>query len=92
MQLDSSTGCHSDSVDIFDGDDTTAPLVNSFCGRSRPPDVMTTRNKAYVVFTSDGSKVNTYVTITYNIISPVEGKINTIQHTKIVIQLNAKFC
>ena len=44
-----------DKVRVYDGNDTTAPLLHTFSGTSRPIDCRTTGNTAFVSFSTDGS-------------------------------------
>ena len=73
--LENSVNCGNDKINIFDGNSPTTPLINSLCGTSRPPDVTTSGNEAFVQFLSDGSMMSSHFSIEYIAIIPVQGKI-----------------
>ncbi|KAJ8019622.1 Bone morphogenetic protein 1-like [Holothuria leucospilota] len=51
-----SATCTYDSVNIYEGDSTSSPLLaGPFCGSTIPPPVTSTGNVMYVYFESDGS-------------------------------------
>ena len=45
--------CH-DWLQIHDGRDSTAHLIGRFCGANNPPNFVSTTNKVYMWFDSDG--------------------------------------
>ena len=45
--------CH-DWLQIHDGRDSTAHLIGRFCGTNNPPNFVSTTNKVYMWFDSDG--------------------------------------
>ena len=53
FQLEEASGCIHDSVTIRDGGDAEAELINTFCGKEKPEDIVSTGNKLYVKFFSD---------------------------------------
>ena len=75
FELDTQTGsaCHYDKVNIYDGSDPTAELMDSLCGSNLPDDVSTTGNTVFVTFTSDGTRVYSGFRISYRTVVPVKG-------------------
>ena len=49
--------CH-DHLQIHDGRDSTAYLIGRFCGANNPPNFVSTTNKVYMWFHSDGITLN----------------------------------
>ena len=47
--------CSYDSLKIYDGDNTTSPLIGSFCGQHSPGSILSSGNYLYMVFKSDMS-------------------------------------
>jgi hypothetical protein len=47
-----------DIVNIYDGDNTSAPLLGSFSGNNLPPSVSSTGDKMLVTFTTNGSNTS----------------------------------
>ena len=74
FKLENGVSCDSDNVNIFDGDNATDPLIQSFCGTSHLNDVLTTGNNAFVTFVSGNSRFNSVFQIRYAAVIPVEGK------------------
>ncbi|KAI0222543.1 Procollagen C-endopeptidase enhancer 1 [Lamellibrachia satsuma] len=75
FDLVASTDCRTASVKIYDGNDTSAPLVHSFCGDSLPGDVTSSGNTILVHFMHfKHNSYNTYdgFTIYYSVFTPVE--------------------
>ncbi|XP_014475365.1 PREDICTED: cubilin [Dinoponera quadriceps] len=55
FDLEVSTDCHFDFVEIYDGPDTSSNLVGRYCGSQLPPVAKSTSNILIVVFKSDWS-------------------------------------
>ena len=53
FQLESSGSCQSDFVEVHDGDLPTSPLINTFCGSSLPPVLISKGRHMYVNFKSN---------------------------------------
>lgn len=49
---DFNDGCY-DYIEVRDGGDADAELINFFCGKEKPEDIVSTGNKLYVKFFSD---------------------------------------
>lgn len=49
----------SDMLYIYDGSDNTAPLLASYTGSTLPAEVVSTGNRMFVVFTTDGANEST---------------------------------
>ncbi|KAI0223599.1 Cubilin [Lamellibrachia satsuma] len=76
FDLLASTDCSTASVKVYDGNDTSAPLLHSFCGDSLPGDIMSSGNTVLVYFMHFKlGSANTYegFTIYYSVFAPVEG-------------------
>ena len=52
---DFNDGCY-DYIEVRDGGDAEAELINTFCGKEKPEDIVSTGNKLYVKFVSDHSR------------------------------------
>ena len=63
-----------DKVRVYDGNDTTAPLLHTFSGTSRPSDVFSTGNTVFVSFVTDDTKTKDGFKIEYSTIIPVVGE------------------
>ena len=64
-----------DKVRVYDGSDTTAPLLHTFSGTSRPNDVISTGNTVFVSFVTDSDTTKDGFKITYSTVIPVPGKL-----------------
>ncbi|NXG41986.1 CUBN protein, partial [Psilopogon haemacephalus] len=53
FQLEVSPSCYKDWVAVYDGSDTHAPLLGKFCGSQLPPNVRSSSNKLFLLFTTD---------------------------------------
>ena len=62
------SGC--DKVRVYDGSDTTAPLLHTFSGTSRPSDVSSSGNTVFVSFVTDHSVTGDGFNIVYSTIGP----------------------
>ena len=51
---DFNDGCY-DYIEVRDGGDAEAELIDFFCGDKKPDDIVSTGNQLYVKFVSDGS-------------------------------------
>ncbi|XP_066579431.1 cubilin [Amia ocellicauda] len=55
FQLEASSNCRFDHVAVYDGPDTSAPLLGKFCGRELPRTLKTSLNQMFIVFWTDYS-------------------------------------
>lgn len=55
FQLELSPSCYKDSVAVYDGSDTHAPLLGKFCGSELPPNMKSSSNQLFLVFNTDFS-------------------------------------
>eukprot|EP00057_Strongylocentrotus_purpuratus_P008886 XP_011663360.1 PREDICTED: bone morphogenetic protein 1 [Strongylocentrotus purpuratus] len=55
FELEGSSTCAYDSLAIYDGADSSAPLIGEYCGSSNPGLIVSSGNSLYMRFTSDGS-------------------------------------
>ncbi|XP_054027363.1 cubilin [Dryobates pubescens] len=53
FQLEISPSCYKDSVAVYDGSDTHAPLLGKFCGSELPPDMKSSSNNLFLLFSTD---------------------------------------
>ncbi|KAI4498132.1 hypothetical protein M0802_006618 [Mischocyttarus mexicanus] len=68
FDLEESTSCHYDAVEIYDGDSTNSPLIGRYCGTSMPPTIKSTSNIVVIVFMSDWSYESEGFSLSYDII------------------------
>ena len=73
FDLGDSSNCSSSSVKVYDGNDVTAPLLQTFCGRGLPGDVTSSGNSLFVYFKIENVTTYDGFTIYYSGLSPVEG-------------------
>ena len=59
-----------DKVRVYDGINTTAPLLHTFSGTSRPSDVSSSGNTVFVSFVTDGGLTKDGFKIAYSTITP----------------------
>ncbi|KJH43150.1 CUB domain protein [Dictyocaulus viviparus] len=55
FRIEEHSQCKYDSASIYDGGDTNALLVGTFCGAVPPPMFMSSMNQIFLLFTSDAS-------------------------------------
>ncbi|XP_038578939.1 cubilin [Micropterus salmoides] len=55
FQLEASSSCRYDYVEVYDGQDTLAPLLGRFCGAALPPNLRSSTNQLYLVFRTDAT-------------------------------------
>ena len=55
INVEDTDGCKYDRVEIFDGDSSTAPLLQTHCGVVTPGVLFSSSNRLLVVFETDGS-------------------------------------
>ena len=67
------SNCSCDNVTIYDGGDTTAPLIRSLYGSGRPADITTTGNIVFVQFRSNSYGRYYGFKIHYSTFVPAEG-------------------
>ncbi len=60
LDIESSTGCSSDVLKIFDGPTTDSPLITSLCGSDIPEDILTSVAGGSVTFKFTSDAVNNY--------------------------------
>ncbi|KAI0233877.1 Cubilin [Lamellibrachia satsuma] len=77
FDLGASTDCSTASVKIYDGNDTSAPLLSSFCGNSLPGDVISSGNTVFVYFKTGCSNTSGGFSIYYSAFTPVEGCVDS---------------
>jgi len=53
LDVEDTGSCLADSVSVFDGADSTGPLLGKFCGSALPPDLTSSGHYLYVVFRSN---------------------------------------
>ena len=63
-----------DKLRVYDGNDTTAPLLHTFSGTSRPSDVFSSGNTVFVSFITDGANTKDGFKIEYSTIIPGLGE------------------
>ena len=61
-------------VNIYDGPDSSAPLVLSACGGTCPGDVVSSGNTLFLSFSSNGYHPYNDFRIVYHAVEPVPGK------------------
>ena len=64
-----------DKVRVYDGNDTTAPLLHTFSGISRPSDVISSGNTVFVSFVTNSDTTEDGFKITYSAVFPVPGNL-----------------
>ncbi|KAI0236767.1 Cubilin [Lamellibrachia satsuma] len=65
--------CSCDNVKIYDGSDSTAPVIRSLCGAVLPADIIASGNTVFIQFVSDNSGRYAGFRIQYSAFLPVEG-------------------
>ena len=55
FDLETSTNCEYDSLQIYDGANTKSPLLGRYCGWHIPHLIETTQKHMFIVFETDGS-------------------------------------
>ncbi|KAM6900418.1 cubilin [Xenentodon cancila] len=55
FHLEASSSCRYDYVAVYDGLDTSAPLLGRFCGTIIPPNLRSSTNQLFIIFRTDGS-------------------------------------
>lgn len=53
FQIELSPSCYKDHVAVYDGSDTHAPLLGKFCGSELPPNIKSSSNHLFLVFSTD---------------------------------------
>uniref|UniRef100_A0A4D5RL31 Putative procollagen c-endopeptidase enhancer n=1 Tax=Ixodes scapularis TaxID=6945 RepID=A0A4D5RL31_IXOSC len=74
FELEKNNKCISDYVSIYDGSDTNAPILGTYCGNTAPLPILSSSNQIYMVFKSD---------------SDVQGKGFSATHTEVYTALVA---
>ena len=73
FDVEAHSRCNYDSVRIYDGRGTSAPLMRTICGDSLPGDVTSSGNTMFVRFQTDGSATRSGFSIYYSTFIPVDG-------------------
>nr|XP_014268202.2 cubilin [Maylandia zebra] len=55
FHLEASSSCQFDSVAVYDGPDTLSPLLGKFCGTVLPPNLRSSTNQLFIVFSTDNT-------------------------------------
>ncbi|XP_069007315.1 cubilin [Embiotoca jacksoni] len=55
FHLEASSSCRFDYVAVYDGGDTSGPLLGRFCGTALPPDLKSSSNQLFIIFRTDAS-------------------------------------
>ncbi|NXH11671.1 CUBN protein, partial [Bucco capensis] len=55
FQLELSPSCSKDSLAVYDGSDSHAPLLGKFCGSELPPSLRSSSNNLFLLFSTDFS-------------------------------------
>ena len=63
-----------DSVTIYDGDNTSAPRIGTYCGNRLPDDVISRSNAMFVDFETDYADKTAGFMAKYHARSPLSGK------------------
>ena len=74
VKVGESGDCRTNNISIYDGYDTGAPLIDTLCGKIHGRKFQMTHNEAFVILSSDGSMMYTYLDADYVAYAPVEGK------------------
>ncbi|EEC11590.1 procollagen C-endopeptidase enhancer, putative, partial [Ixodes scapularis] len=53
FELEKDNKCISDYVSVYEGNDTSAPLLGTYCGNTAPLPILSSSNQIYMVFKSD---------------------------------------
>ncbi|XP_053323004.1 cubilin [Spea bombifrons] len=56
FDIESHRSCNYDSVSLYDGEDSEAPLIQVLCGSQLPSPLTSTQNTMFVLLRSDGSR------------------------------------
>ena len=66
FDIESCSDCGCGSVRIYDGLDTSAPLLRNLCGSSLPGPVTSSGNAMFVYFTNDGYEIWAEFSVQYS--------------------------
>lgn len=55
FSLEASSSCRYDYVAVYDGPDSLAPLMGRFCGTVIPPDIRSSTNNLFIIFSTDAT-------------------------------------
>ncbi|XP_054878715.1 cubilin isoform X1 [Poeciliopsis prolifica] len=55
FSLEASSSCRYDHVAVYDGPDSLAPLLGRFCGTVLPPDMRSSTNNLFIIFSTDAT-------------------------------------
>ncbi|XP_040063015.1 uncharacterized protein LOC8040272 [Ixodes scapularis] len=53
FELEKDNKCITDYVSVYDGNDTSAPILGTYCGNTAPLPILSSSNQIYMVFVSD---------------------------------------
>ncbi|CBY43409.1 unnamed protein product, partial [Oikopleura dioica] len=74
--IEDSGNCISDSLKIYDGSNSSAPLLGVYCGIQRPPSTISSGSNLFVVFSSDSSAEETGFQAHYKGVTMEQSNIN----------------
>lgn len=78
FQLEFTTDCRFDWLQIHDGANSAAHLIGRFCGNNIPKNIITTRNSMYLWFRSDKNNNHDGFDLTWQSVNPICGGIMNI--------------
>ncbi|XP_072174323.1 cubilin-like [Diadema setosum] len=55
FNVEGATSCVFDSVTVYNGSDSSAPIIGTFCGNTVPPPIFASGNELYIRFITDSS-------------------------------------
>uniref|UniRef100_A0A4W3K7X0 Cubilin n=1 Tax=Callorhinchus milii TaxID=7868 RepID=A0A4W3K7X0_CALMI len=70
FQLEESTGCVSDFLEVRDGDSLSSNRIGSYCGNTIPEEIISSHNSLYLWFSSDHSVVKDGFTVVWESTDP----------------------
>lgn len=68
FDLEKHKDCIYDHVTVYDGNTTGSPIIGKYCGTTKPPEQISTREQLLVVFISDHTTENSGFNISYEAI------------------------
>ncbi|XP_074049030.1 cubilin [Macrotis lagotis] len=84
FQLDSRNSCHSQFLQIHDGDSSGAYLLGKYCGTNHPPELLSSNNALYFYFHSHQSVNETVFTVRWETQQPECGGLLTGSYGSII--------
>jgi len=89
LDLEDTGNCIADSLTIYDGADTTSPLLGKFCGDELPDELTSSGHYIYVVFRSNHKRNAGGFSVSWSAIDS-HGVGDTVAGTNIPVQGVAK--